>query len=208
MCSLQNDTTSSSSNDSPARTTIHATTLSPNTGSGLPTTAHSDTAESLYITSSTSRGHILRPAEFTISFNRSTMLKYPSSSSTPTSPVFNHPLTNVSAIALVDRKAQTLLPLTSLLSRHTGGRRETVPHRRESLLHTRCIQHHNVYGGHRMPTGDAFPLERLQDLIKLELGENNQSRAHVHRRIEDEILGERVVQGQKTDQPILVAHTR
>src|SRR5680860_1509577 len=72
MCSLQNDTTSSSSNDSPARTTIHATTLSPNTGSGLPTTAHSDTAESLYITSSTSRGHILRPAEFTISFNRST----------------------------------------------------------------------------------------------------------------------------------------
>src|SRR5665811_2614840 len=67
-------------------------------------------------------------------------------------------------IAFVDRKAQTLLPLTSHLSRHTGRRRETVPHRRESLLHTRCIQHHNVYGC-LFYTSDA-----ADDLTRVDLG--------------------------------------
>jgi hypothetical protein len=78
---------------------MYALTVSPRYPSGTPTTAASRTAGCVYSTSSTSRGHTLKPDALIMSFFRSTTYSHPSASMNPMSPVRSSPPGKVSAVA-------------------------------------------------------------------------------------------------------------
>ena len=73
----------------PGLATTNAWMASPQYASGFPTTAHSATDGLLSNNSSTSRGYTFSPPVMIMSFLRSTMYKYPSSSILAKSPVMN-----------------------------------------------------------------------------------------------------------------------
>src|SRR5882757_7843439 len=84
-------TSSSVGIDSPARSRNTAAVRSPRRASGAATTTASATAGMASSTSSTSRALMFSPPRMMTSALRSVMVRYPSSSSTPTSPVWYQP---------------------------------------------------------------------------------------------------------------------
>ena len=83
----------------PAARTTSAFTVSPHFSSGMPMTATSATAAWENSTSSTSIDETFSPPEMITSFLRSEIVRYPSSSSSPPSPVWNQPSSRASAVA-------------------------------------------------------------------------------------------------------------
>ena len=77
--------------DAPGRGTTNATTSSPHSSSGTPTTHTSSTSGWCASTPSTSVGLTLTPPVMTRSLSRSTTCTRPASSIVPTSPVWNQP---------------------------------------------------------------------------------------------------------------------
>src|SRR5262249_2677757 len=98
-CSLLHAISASAVKRAPGPSTTHAFTPSPPRSSFTPTTAASATAGCVISTSSTSRGYTFIPPRSTTSFLRSTMVRYPSASNTPTSPVRSQPPRSASAVS-------------------------------------------------------------------------------------------------------------
>ena len=83
----------------PGFSTTKALTSSPFMGCGTPMAAASRTAGWVTRDSSTSRGYTLKPETMIISFFRSTIATYPSSSTVAMSPVYSQPSRSVCAVS-------------------------------------------------------------------------------------------------------------